>query len=99
MRKRVLPSLLILIFVLACVAISQLQPGLLQKLGAVDGTFGIRPMSHQCLGFRLNGASIGWLPAADFRFTLGSFAVRYWVDEEPWPERAYCIGQDVWFGE
>jgi len=90
---------LTLILVLACAASTQLQPFLLKSLGALDGSFGLRPMSHACAGLRLNGASIGWLPAADFSFSIGLFSVRYWVDEEAWPERPYCIGQDFWFGE
>jgi hypothetical protein len=48
---------------LACAASTQLQPFLLKSLGALDGSFGLRPMSHACAGLRLNGASIGWLAA------------------------------------
>ena len=55
-------------------------------------------MSHACAGLRLNGASIDWLPLVDFRFKLGAFSVRYWMDEEVQPERPYYIGQDIWFG-
>jgi hypothetical protein len=99
MRKRLLIPLLTLTFLLTCALSTQFQPALLQAVGAVDGSFGIRPMSHRCIGLRLTGASIGWLPAADFRFSVGRFSVRYWVDEAPTPERLYCIGQDIWFGE
>jgi hypothetical protein len=101
MRKRLrLPLLaLILVLALACGASTQLQPFLLKSLGAPDGSFGIRPMSHACAGLKLNGASIDWLPAADFLFNMGRFSVRYWVDEEPKPGRLVCVGQDIWFGE
>ncbi|HEX7540844.1 MAG TPA: hypothetical protein VF352_01820 [Anaerolineales bacterium] len=58
-----------------------------------------RPTSHACAGLRLNGASIDWLPLADFRFKLGAFSVRYWMDEEVQPERPYYIGKDIWFGK
>jgi hypothetical protein len=99
MRKRLRLPLLSLILVLACAATSQLQPFLLKSLGALDGSFGVRPMSHACAGLKLTSASIDWLPAADFRFNVGRFSVRYWVDEEPRPGRLVCVGQDIWFGE
>lgn len=80
MQKRLRLPLLVL--VLVCPASTHLQPFLLKSLGALDGSFGLRPMSRACADLRLNGASIGWLSAADFRFKLGAFSVRYWVDNE-----------------
>ncbi|MBE3119300.1 MAG: hypothetical protein IMZ50_11175 [Candidatus Atribacteria bacterium] len=57
MQKRLRLPLLVL--VLACPASTHLQPFLLKSLGALDGSFGLRPMSHACADLRLNGASIG----------------------------------------
>lgn len=99
MRKRTVILSLTLGLLLACALSTQLQPTLLRAFRAVDGSFGIRPMSHQCAGLRVDGASLGWLPAADVRFSVGWFSIRYWVDEKPWSDRPYCFGQDVWFGE
>jgi hypothetical protein len=99
MRKRT-PLLTILLYLLlACALFSQFQPALLRSLGAVDGTFGFRPMSHQCAGLQVEGTSLSWLPVADVHFSIGRFSVRYWVNEQPWSEHPYCLGQDVWFGE
>jgi hypothetical protein len=99
MQKRLRLSFLILSPVPANAAYTQLQPFLLKSLGAMDGSFGIPPMSHTCAGQRLSGASIDWLAAVDYRFKVGVFSVRDWVDQEGWPERPYCIEQDIWFGE
>ncbi len=99
MRKRTVVLFLVASMILACAVLTQLQPTLLHAFRAVDGSFGIRPMSHQCAGIQADGASLGWLPAADFRFTVGRFSVLYWVDKDAWPGHPYCIGQDVWFGE
>ncbi len=99
MRKHLRHPLLTLILVLACAVSTQLQPFLLKSVSALDGSFGVQPMSHACAGLKLNGPSIDWLPAADFRFNVGQFSVRYWVDEESRLERLVCVGQDIWFGE
>lgn len=99
MRKRIVILLLASGLLLACAASTQLQPVVLRSIGAVDGSFGVRPMSHQCVGLRVDGALLGWWPAADVRFSVGRFSIRYWVDEDLLPERPYCLGQDVWFGE
>ena len=99
MQKRFRLPLLTLFLLLTCAAVTQLQPFLLKNLGALDGSFGIRPMSHACAGPQLKGASIRWLPTVDFRFKVGGFSFRYWVDHQASPERLYCIGQDIWFGE
>jgi len=99
MRKRLRLPLLTQILVLACAASTQLKPFLLKSLGALDGSFGVRPMSHACAGLMLNSASIDRLPTAVFRFNVGRFSVRYWVDEGSRSERRYCLGQDIWFGE
>ncbi|MEW6094722.1 MAG: hypothetical protein AB1531_12240 [Chloroflexota bacterium] len=99
MRKRLLIPLLTLTFLLACALSTQLQPALIKSQWGVDGAFGVRPMSHQCMGLQVSGASIRWLPAAEIRFRVGQFSFNYIVEKEPAPERPYCIGQDIWFGE
>jgi hypothetical protein len=99
MQKCLLLPLLTLILLLTCAVSTQLQPFVLKNLGAVDGSFGIRPMSHKCAGLHLNGTAIDWLPAGDVHFRAGLFSFRYWVDAEVQPTRLYCIGQDIWFGE
>jgi hypothetical protein len=91
--------LLIAIFIVAWLASTQLQPELLKSLHAAGGSFGIRPMSHRCIGLKVESASIDWLPAGDFSFTMGRFLIRYRVEENISPWRTYCIGQDVWYGE
>ena len=46
--------LIALVVALAVVLVlSQLQLLLLRSAGAIDGTFGVRPMSHRCLGLAL----------------------------------------------
>jgi len=131
--------LLVAIFMAACLASTQLQPALLKGLHAA-GSFGLRPMSHQCIGLKVMGESItrppaaakctadlrsalpstygrhcqirfarprqmlpgntiDWLPAGKYRFTIGRFLIRYRVEEQVRPERIYCLGQDVWYGE
>lgn len=104
MRKSSVPfplaiPLLIAIFIVACLASTQLQPALLKSMHAVGGSFGLRPMSHQCIGLKVMGEAIDWLPAGDYRLTIGRFLIRYRVEEQVRPERIYCIGQDVWYGE
>lgn len=91
--------LLIAIFIVACLASTQLQPALLKGMLAVGGSFGLRPMSHQCIGLKVMGESIDWLPAGEYRLTIGRFLIRYRVEEQVRPERIYCLGQDVWYGE
>jgi hypothetical protein len=98
MKKRKLIPWLVLLL-LACAASTQLQPVLLRSLGAVDGSFGLRPVSHTCVGLQVDGKTLGWLPAADIRFKVWNFSFRYWVDESISPQRPTCLGQDIWFGE
>ena len=78
---------------------TQLQPIVLRSLGAVAGTFGLRPVSHRCAGLTLSGDAVAArLPSADWEGTLGVFRARYHVTREA-NGREYCLGQDVWFGE
>ncbi len=43
----------LLIVTVVLLVLSQFQPLLLRSVGAVDGTFGVRPISHMCLGLTL----------------------------------------------
>ena len=99
LKRRFLLPALILAMLLACAATTQLQPWLLHRLGAVDGSFGVRPMSHDCLGLKTEAAALSGLPFADIRFRVGLFSVRYWVRDGASPAMRYCLGQDVWYGE
>ncbi len=78
---------------------SQLQPAYLRARGAVDGTFGLRPVSHHCAGLTLAGATVTRrFPSAEWEGTFGFFRARYHVTREA-TGRDFCLGQDVWFGE
>jgi hypothetical protein len=68
---------------------------------AVDGSFGLRPISHKCLGVTLEGPQRpSVLPEGDVEFELGLFHFRYFVSEEiGLGETPMCLGQDLWFGE
>jgi len=84
---------------LLLVALTQLQPFFLGLSGAVDGSFGLRPLSHKCAGIKLSGERIAArLGPADWQAKLGYFSVRYYVPDEA-AEWDFCLGQDIWFGE
>lgn len=98
-RTRFQRWLVVLGLILLCLLATQLQPAYLHALGAVDGTFGLRPVSHRCAGLTLtNKWATDALPSADWQGTLGIFRVRYFVPREA-TERDFCLGQDAWFGE
>jgi hypothetical protein len=91
--KQMLIGLIVILF------LTQLQPLVLKASGAVDGSFGIRPTSHKCLGLTLKAeGAASRLPAGEVEFQLGFFHFRYSVSEEP-GQRPICVGQDIWFGE
>jgi hypothetical protein len=91
----------LLIGLVVSLFLTQLQPLVLRAAGAVDGTFGIRPKTHQCLGLTLEAeGAASRLPAGDVEFRLGFFHFRYSVSEEAGAaQRPICVGQDIWFGE
>lgn len=77
----------------------QLQPLFLRTRNAVDGSFGLRPVSHQCAGLRLTGEWVARrMPPIDWEGNLGYFHARYLVPHEA-SGREFCLGQDIWFGE
>jgi len=87
--------------VLAAALAAALLSGVLQHLvvsafGGVDGSFGIRPATHRCLGLTVPADYFGWLPACimEVRWPL---YLRYQVGGGR--GGGYCIGQDVWYGE
>lgn len=69
--------------------------------GGVAGSFGIRSMTHDCIGFRIGAEkAIELLPEGDFEFHFLLFHFRYSVLYEfADSDRVFCIGQDIWFGE
>jgi hypothetical protein len=95
--SRVIFDILGIILFLALV--TQLQPVFLDALGALNGTFGLRPTSHRCVGLSVSADWVtGALPSADWQGTFGLFRVRYFVPREA-GGGGFCLGQDVWFGE
>ena len=94
--------LIILLTILAItIFLSQLQPFIVRAASAVDGTFGVRPVSHQCLGITQDASEGGfWPPIGDLEFSLWLFQFRYSVTEnDKTGLRPLCFGQDLWFGE
>jgi len=91
---------LLTVLVLA-IFLSQLQPFILKAAGGVDGTFGVRPVSHKCLGFTHQASEEDfWPPVGDVEFTLWLFQFRYSVSEnDKSGHNLMCTGQDLWFGE
>lgn len=74
--RRVVISLLLLL--LLALILSQLQGVLLSSLGAIDGSFGVRPITQGCVGVIAQGAeSAARFPRGDVEFRLGLFHFRY----------------------
>lgn len=94
---RFLPASLGILALLA--VMTQLQPLLLHALGAVDGTFGLRPATHDCVGVIMDGKWVAKnLPQGEWQGTFGLFKMRYF-NRATMPDWEYCLGQDIWFGE
>lgn len=85
----------------ALLLLTQLQAVVLRASGAVDGDFGVRPMSHRCYGFTLAGREVPRIfPSGDVRFHFINFHFRYRLwEEDRQSEHPICFGQDIWFGE
>lgn len=65
--------------------------------GGVSGSLGIRPVTHKCIGFVIEGSTTSALPSGHWGFdTLLHF--KYYIPEEREGKRL-CLGQDVWMGE
>jgi hypothetical protein len=65
--------------------------------GGVGGSLGIRPVTHKCIGFVIDGVTTSALPSGDWGFDR-FLSVRYSLPEEREGARL-CLGQDVWLGE
>jgi hypothetical protein len=101
--KNITKSCFIVLLTILVIAIflSQLQPFIIRAAGGVDGTFGVRPVSHKCLGIT-HQVTEGdfWPPNGDLEFTLWLFQFRYLVSEKDRSDHSLmCTGQDLWFGE
>lgn len=73
-------------------------------IGSISmGSFGIRPVTHGCLGLRIKSDTVERiLPKGSFEIYK---PVHFAYKVKPYPiEREhylfdYCLGKDVWFGE
>ena len=89
------PLIIILTVVSAVFLLVQLQPAMVRSVGGVAGSFGVRPVSHQCFGLVI--AKNDYLPPDEIEFTMILFHFRYSISHED--ERPLCMGQDIWYGE
>lgn len=81
--------------------LSQMSPVLVRASGGIAGSFGVRLISHDCLGLRIEAKkAMEILPEGDLEFRLIGFHFRYFVSSDyADSSRLICIGQDIWFGE
>jgi len=81
--------------------LSQLQPFIVKAAGAVDGSFGVRPKSHKCLGItHIASEEAFWPPEGAVEFDLWLFQFQYKVsDNDKAGHTLMCTGQYLWFGE
>jgi hypothetical protein len=92
-------SLAVASILLLCLA-AQLQPVVIRALHGADGSFGIRPLSHRCLGWAAASEALRFLPGGEWEFHLGGFHFRYsLMKENLQPGTRLCVGQDLWYGE
>ena len=97
-RKRCIVNAIVIL--VAVFLILQLQPFVIRARAVVAGSFGLRPVSHDCLGRMGAAQHLSWLPFADFEFRLGYFHFRYALTRESLIDDAQmCLGQDIWYGE
>lgn len=83
------------------ILVSQLSYLLVAANGGVAGSFGVRQMSHRCIGWQMDSKkAMEVLPEGDIEFRLLLFHFRYSVlSDNDYSNRVYCIGQDIWYGE
>ena len=94
--KRLRTLFVFLVSILLIVLLTQLQPAYLHAIGAVDGTFGLRPTTHKCVGILLDGKWVGEnLPQNEWQETFALFKMRYF-NRAIMPDSEFCLGQDVW---
>ncbi len=99
MKRRLSLFTVLVTLIVICAGATQLQTALVQGLGAANGTFGLRPMSQGCLGLRLAGEKLTWLPEGDSEARLLLFTFRYQLPADPPADQTFCLGQDLWYGE
>lgn len=75
-----------------------MQPVIVESVGGVAGSFGVRPVSHDCLGYVYLPNRIGVFPFGEIEFRMIKFHFRYSVPDAD-DSRPLCIGQDIWYGE
>lgn len=65
--------------------------------GSVGGAIGLRSMTHRCIGITIDAQSevIKNLPKANLE--IGPFV--YWIPDDYYNRRTFCLGRDVWYGE
>lgn len=90
-----------IITVSSLIALTQLSGMLVVGRGGVAGSFGIRAMTHDCIGLRISTEkAIELFPEGEIEFHFLLFHFRYSVSSEfADSDRLFCIGQDIWFGE
>lgn len=87
----------VVIVLVAFMLLMQLQPEIVGLAGGVEGSFGVRAVSHKCIGFVVYDVGKGIFQPAELEFRLMRFHFRYSVSEVN--ERPQCVGQDIWYGE
>ena len=65
---------------------------------AVDGSFGIRPKTHKCIGFTVPATVNKYLLRGNISFPL-ILGKKFVYNVQKEETRDYCIGQDIWLGE
>ena len=92
---------IILIAIFSLLALTQLSGMLVAGRGGVAGSFGIRSMTHDCIGVRISTEeAIELFPEGEIEFHFLLFDFRYSVSSGlADSDREVCIGQDIWFGE
>ena len=90
--KKLLPNILFVILLLAL--FSQLSPVLVIGYEGIGGSFGIRPITHDCFGIVIGPSStVRFLPKGDIEFRFIYFHFRYFIPSEL--VDPFCVGQDI----
>lgn len=91
-------AIVIVAFVLIVAApILVMQSVIAPIFHAVDGSFGLQPVTHGCIGLLVKPESVSFLPQGKVET---DFLIHLRYDVLPQnADRDYCLGQDVWFGE
>jgi hypothetical protein len=91
----------VILGIIILILLSQMSPVLVSASGGIAGSFGVRLISHDCLGLRIEAKkAVEILPEGDLEFRLIGFHFRYFVSSDyADSSRLIYIGQDIWFGE